>query len=161
MMRRIPLVAALALVTGCQDAPTAPPPVAMAESAAEAESDGPLMLAASPEDIALAATAVDDALGRVLPHLGAGDATAAIRLALEAVSIALATGDSPRLLAATARARQAMADARGAGTGDPFLPLHLDLVSLAVDRAAALVVGQERPNVQRDQGSIPDPVSST
>jgi hypothetical protein len=132
----------IALVAGCQDAPTAPP---AAESVAdETPTVPPSVRFASAADVDAVAAAVDDAVTRVLPSLD-GAAGPTLRSDLDAIAGALEARDATKLAIAARQAAAALVSARHGGTGDAHLLLHLDLIGLVLDRAAALVVAVDPP----------------
>jgi hypothetical protein len=154
--RSLPFALALALVAGCQDGPTAPPPDA---TAVDEEAPAAPRLAASAADVATVASAVDDALTRLLPTLPA-TLGPGLRGGLEAVSHALGARDAAALRAGTARARQELDAARTRGADDAATRLHLDLIGLALERAAALALPGD-PGAVADEDASTDPVPST
>jgi hypothetical protein len=149
----------LAGTAGCQDAPTAL--LATDRVVKETPAPVPPALVASPADLDAVAAAVDDAVTRLVPSLD-GAAGQALRSELDAVAAALAARDAAALAGATRQAADALMGARPSGAGGSPLLLHLDLIGLVLDRAAALVVTgdpTDRPSTESETPA--DPTSST
>jgi hypothetical protein len=131
-MLQVTLWAAAATLSGCgpDEAPLGP----TAETPPQLEPG----VTAQAESARLAAgSAVLDALTRVLATLPLDDDVGRLRASLQRLEQMLGAGSAIGIATAASEAAVLATDLRGRYAGDPGALLHLDLITLAIDRAVS------------------------